>query len=67
MADRKTLFWEHAGLIDDADYRNDLLAKIVTYEENGYFPGEDLILTAETQKRPFNLRDVQRVVDHYFF
>ena len=67
MADRKTLFWEHAGLIDDADYRNDLLAKIVTYEENGYFPGEDLILTAETQKRPFNLRNVQRVVNHYFF
>lgn len=67
MADRKTLFWEHAGLIDDADYRNDLLSRIVIYEENGLFPGEDLILTAETQKRPLNIRDVQRVVNHYFF
>lgn len=67
MADRKTLFWEHAGLIDDADYRNDLLSRIIIYEENGLFPGEDLILTAETQKRPLNIRDVQRVVNHYFF
>lgn len=66
MADRKTLFWEHAGLIDDADYRNDLLSRIVIYEENGFFSGEDLILTAETQKRPLNIRDVQRVVNHYF-
>jgi hypothetical protein len=67
MTDRKEIRWEHAGMIDDLDYRNEFLGKIALYEENGFFPGEDLILTAETQKRPFNIRDVQRVVNHYFF
>ena len=67
MPDRKEIRWEHAGLIDDVDYRNEFLGKLNLYEENGYFIGENLIVTMETQKRPFNLRDVQRVVNHYFF
>ena len=67
MTDRKEIRWEHAGMIDDLDYRNEFLGKIALYEENGLFPGEGLIVTMETQKRPLNIRDVQRVVNHYFF
>ena len=67
MYDREDIRWEHAGLIDDSDYRNETLAKIELYEENGFFLGENLIVTAETQKRPLNLREINRLIRHYFF
>ena len=67
IPDRKEIRWEHAGLIDDVDYRNEFLGKLNLYEENGYFIGENLIVTMETQKRPLNIRDVQRTIRHHFF
>ena len=66
MRDRKILIWEHFGMLDDPEYRNQALEKILFYEKNGFFPGENLIITFETTKRPLNLSDVNMILDHYF-
>lgn len=63
--DRKILYWEHLGLIDDTEYRNQALQKIHLYEENGIFPGDHLILTMETFKIPLNSMTVQGLIKHY--
>ena len=66
IRDRKTLIWEHLGMLDDPEYRNQALEKILFYERNGFFPGENLIITFETTKRPLNLSDVNLIIKHYF-
>ena len=51
---REEVFWEHFGMMDDADYRNNAIMKIGEYEKNGYYPGFNLIVTFETEKYPLN-------------
>ena len=65
ISDRKEIYWEHMGLIDDSEYRNNALARIDLYEKNGIFPGHGLIITAETIKYPLNTVAVKRIVQHY--
>ena len=65
MSDRKEIYWEHMGMIDDAEYRNNAMDRIRQYEKESIFPGDTLIITAETQKQPLNLAAVKRVIGHY--
>jgi len=65
ISDRKTLFWEHLGLIDDPDYCGHALQKIELYSSNGLFPGDQLILTAENSKLPLNSTVVDRTIRHF--
>ena len=43
--DRAILYWEHQGLMDEADYRNHAIQRVHDYEAEGIFPGERLIIT----------------------
>lgn len=51
---RKEFIWEHLGMMDDPMYAENALQKISAYEQNGFFPGENLILTFESKKNPLN-------------
>lgn len=62
---RKQLYWEHLGMMDEPSYVENALQKIATYELNGIFPGEDLILTYETRQNPINPKLVQLMIQHY--
>ena len=65
MRDRKEVYWEHLGLIDDAEYRNHVLRRIREYEKNGIFPGTRLILTTETFRAPFHLGIAESMIGEY--
>ena len=45
---RKEIYWEHEGLMDNQEYSRAAVKKINSYQMNGIFPGERLILTYET-------------------
>lgn len=62
---REEMFWEHFGMMDDPTYVENAIKKITTYEQNGIFPGENLIMTFETRKHPINQRLVKRLIEHY--
>ena len=62
---RKELYWEHLGMMDDPSYAEKALKKITIYEQNGNFPGEDLILTYETRKNPMNQKVIMLMIQHY--
>ena len=64
--ERKLVFWEHLGMIDDPEYRNTALWKIRQYEENGIFPGDNLILTMELFKMPLTPQTIRNMIQHYF-
>lgn len=63
--DRKELFWEHLGRMDDAGYVMKNLSKIRLYEQNGIMPGIDLILTMETSQQPINLSVIKQMIRTY--
>lgn len=62
---RKEMYWEHFGMMDDPSYAEKALQKIAIYEQNGIFPGEDLILTYETRKSPMSQKMVMLMIQHY--
>lgn len=65
MRDRKEVYWEHFGMMDDTEYLNAALQRISMYETNGIFPGEQLVLTFETYRVPLNAATIQQVIGYY--
>ena len=63
---RKELYFEHLGMMDDADYSRKALQKITLYEKNGIFLGDKLVLTHETSENPLDIRLLDRIIEHYF-
>lgn len=63
---RKAYIWEHLGMMDDPKYVARNLAKIEAYQKNGYFLGDNLILTFETKDHPFDRRQIEAIARHYF-
>ena len=46
-------------------YARSAVRKIQAYEENGIYPGENLILTFETEKTILDIRIVKGLVERY--
>lgn len=65
LKERKEIYWEHLGMMDDTNYVEKTLRKITAYEQNKIFPGENLILTYETKTNPINLKIVRLMIERY--
>lgn len=63
--ERKEIYWEHLGLMDDLGYVEKALDKITIYAQNDILPGKNLILTYETAQTPLNQRMVQKMIEQY--
>jgi len=59
---RKELYWEHLGMMDDIDYRNNAFLKLRNYEANGLYLYDSVIWTFETGKYPLNTREIRKMV-----
>ncbi len=59
---RKELYWEHLGMMDDIDYRNNAYLKLRNYESNGLYPFESIIWTFETGRYPLNTKEIRKMV-----
>lgn len=62
IRERRELYWEHLGMMDDIDYRNNALIKIRNYESSGIYQHDCLILTFETSKYPLNTKEIRRMI-----
>lgn len=62
---RKEIRWEHFGMMDHPEYVENAIQKIASYEKNGFFPGENLILTYETLKTPINQKVIRTLIGRY--
>lgn len=63
----KEIYWEHFGMMDDADYRDKTYRKIQAYLDNGYLPGINFIMTFESSSKPLNYTLVEKMLEKYFF
>lgn len=63
---RKEFIHEHLGMMDDPEYADNAVSKLGIYISNGFFPGDRLILTAETRNHPINMTQLNRIVERYY-
>lgn len=62
---RREILWEHLGMMDDPEYAENAVRKLSVYENNEYYPGENLILTWETRTQPLDIRIVKTMIERY--
>jgi len=65
VKERKEFLWEHFGKMDDPEYAQRNIKKLVEYENAGYYPGENMIVTFETRTFPLTPKEIKRVISHY--
>ena len=63
IKNRKEIYFEHLGMMDDHVYRNNAINKIRDYERSGYYMGDKLIVTFETLNCPIDINAVKRKVE----
>ena len=62
MPERKEVYLEHLGMMDDMNYVNNVIFKMNTYEKNGIYIGVNLFFSYETSKKPLNVRALDEML-----
>lgn len=63
---RKTIYLEHFGMMDYPEYSARAIKKMTKYTENGYHMGDTFLCTFETSDEPLDMRNVEKMLKHYF-
>lgn len=66
VKNRKIIYHEHLGLLDDDKYRFKNLRKLNEYRRNGIYPGKNLIITYEADGSSLNIKEIQTMVKEIF-
>ena len=66
MSDRKTLYYEHLGKMDDPNYSRKAVVRINRYILNGVQPGNNLFLSFETSNQPLDVRILDKMIEKFF-
>ncbi len=59
-------YWEHFGLMDNPEYKKNMISKLQLYTSHGIIPSIQLITTYETRETPLNMDMIEKIVRHYF-
>lgn len=66
MPERKEVYLEHFGLLDEEIYLESTMRKLHSYEENGIFLGVNLLVTYETSRYPLSTKMLDGVLRSMF-
>jgi hypothetical protein len=58
----KIMYWEHFGMVDNADYEDSMEKKLRTYKEYGIVQWRNLIVTFETKELPLDALTVNNLI-----
>lgn len=60
---RKTVYWEHFGLVTNAEYAQKTIHKLNQYETSGLTIGQDLLFSMESDENPLNVKQIVRKIE----
>lgn len=66
VRERKTYYWEHCGMLDMHDYRENMVHRIGDYMDSGIVIGKNLILTVETAQQPLKVSCINQIIRTLF-
>lgn len=67
VKERKEIYHEHLGLMDDDFYRDANITKLKDYTASGIYCCKNLIVTMDTDSAPMNMNDIRHMVKDIFF
>jgi hypothetical protein len=56
---RKTIYWEHFGIISDPDYSVKAFEKLRLYEKSGLELGSELLISMESDTAPLDVKQIE--------
>jgi hypothetical protein len=62
---RKTIYWEHFGLITDGDYARHALLKINQFDKMGIEVGKELVISMESDEIPLDIKQIEKKIKEY--
>lgn len=62
---RKTIYWEHLGIVSDTEYATKNFKKLQNYEMNKLLIGRDLIITTESADVPIDVKLVEEKIREF--
>lgn len=65
LHDKKPIYWEHFGKMDDPKYAENAMEKLSFYAAQGFRLGDQLILTWETKASPLTFGQINRCIQTY--
>lgn len=63
--ERKNIYIEHFGMMDNPEYCKGALEKIERYELNGLYLGENLLTLFESSQKSINTKILDRMIERY--
>ncbi|MBO4474574.1 MAG: hypothetical protein J5750_06645 [Clostridiales bacterium] len=63
---RREIYHEHCGKMDDPGYRKRFMEKIDIYRRNGIYTGKNLILTFEGEGTTLNMKEMRSMISGLF-
>lgn len=66
LPERKEVYLEHLGMMDDANYIEKAIDRIRNYEINGLYLGKELYITYETSKNLLNTKVLDKFLKRIF-
>lgn len=66
LPERKVIYHEHMGILEDDEYRKRNLIKISDYSKTGINLGDNLIITYETEYLPFDQKTIRGMMKKVF-
>jgi len=65
VKERKEIYYEHFGMMDNPEYVENALKRIELYEKNGIYPGDELLFSWETSTVPVNMKIVEGMMKKF--
>ncbi len=62
---RREFYWEHLGMMDNAEYCEKAIRKISWYEKNGIYVGKQLLVTYETSTQVLNPKQLEDLIKEF--
>lgn len=59
-------YWEHFGMMDNANYCQKAYSKLQLYSLHGIYPTIQLITTYETKDNPLSTEMIRKIIEFYF-
>ncbi len=66
MSDRQILYHDHCGMMDNADYTDEMVYRVNEYNHAGILVGDRLFLTFESSKTPLDVRVVDQLINTHY-
>lgn len=65
IKNRRTIYWEHFGVVNDVEYASKSFKKLDIYEKNGLYVGRDILFSVESADVPLDIRQIEKKLKEY--